>query len=314
MSTLVAQPFDVILRDGTTLRLRSPGPTDDETLLEFFRGLSERSLYRRFHGLPSVDERLVEPLTSVDWQESGALVGSIDDEIVAVANFVRLRDPSAAEVAFAVADEYQRRGIGTRLLEQLAALAGGMGIERFIAVVLPDNRQMLGVFEAVGFAVTREIAGGEVELSFPIAPTERYLRKRRDAATIEAVVASLRPFFEPASVAVVGASRRRGSIGGELFRNVLEADFAGVAYPVNRSGESVAGVRAYTSIEEIPDPVDLVVICVPGEHVLPAAEEALRKGVRALCVISAGLRGDRRRRASSGRSGSSRSCARTARG
>ena len=76
--------------------------------------------------------------------------------IVAVANFVRLRDPKAAEVAFAVADEYQRRGIGTRLLEQLAALAGGLGIERFVAEVLPDNRQMLGVFEAVGFAVTRE--------------------------------------------------------------------------------------------------------------------------------------------------------------
>jgi acetate---CoA ligase (ADP-forming) len=288
MSTLVAQPFDVILRDGTTLRLRSPEPDDREALLEFFHGLSQQSLYRRFHGLPSVDERLVEPLTSVDWQESGALVGSIDDEIVAVANFVRLRDPAAAEVAFAVADEYQRRGIGTRLLEQLSGLAGELGIERFMAMVLPENRQMLGVFEAVGFVVTREVAGGEVELSFPIARTERYLESvaTRDH---EAVVASLRPFFEPSSVAVVGASARRGSIGGELFRNVLEADFTGAAYPVNRSGESVAGVRAYASIEEIPDPVDLVVICVPGERVLPAAEDALRKGVRALCVISAGF-------------------------
>ena len=210
MSTLVAQPFDVILRDGTTLRLRSPGPTDDETLLEFFRGLSERSLYRRFHGLPSVDERLVEPLTSVDWQESGALVGSIDDEIVAVANFVRLRDPSAAEVAFAVADEYQRRGIGTRLLEQLSTLAGGLGIERFIAVVLPDNRQMLGVFEAVGFAVTREIAGGEVELSFPIAPTERVPAKASRAATIRR---SSRRFARSSSPRPSPSSARRAAAG-----------------------------------------------------------------------------------------------------
>jgi acyl-CoA synthetase (NDP forming) len=87
-----------------------------------------------------------------------------------------------------------------------------------------------------------------------------------------------------------------GSIGGELFRNVLEADFDGAAYPVNRGGEPVAGVRGYGSISEIPDDVELAVICVPGPLVLEAAEEALAKGVRALCVISSGIRGDRRRR------------------
>ena len=104
-----------------------------------------------------------------------------------------------------------------------------------------------------------------------------------------AVVASLRPFFEPGTVAVLGASPRRGSIGGELFRNILEADFVGAAYPVNRQGDSVAGVKGYASIAEIPDTVELAVVCVPGEHVLAAAEDALRKGVRALCVISAGF-------------------------
>ena len=103
------------------------------------------------------------------------------------------------------------------------------------------------------------------------------------------MTASLRPFFQPASVAVVGASRRRGSIGGELFRNILAGDFTGAAYPVNVKGEPVAGVRAYAQIAEIPDDVDLAVICLPGERVLDAAEEALQKGVRALCVISAGF-------------------------
>jgi acetyltransferase len=87
----------------------------------------------------------------------------------------------------------------------------------------------------------------------------------------------------------VGASARRGTIGGELFRNVLDADFAGAAYPVNLKGEPVAGVRSYTSIGEIPDAIDLAVICVPGEHVLPAAEDALQAGTKALCVISAGF-------------------------
>jgi acetate---CoA ligase (ADP-forming) len=288
VSIAVGRPLDVILRDGATLRLRSPAPADADALLEFYRELSEESLYRRFHGHPQVDERLVAPLIAADGREAGVLIGSIDDRIVAVANFVRLRDPTSAEVAFAVADEHQRRGIGIRLLEQLAAQAGAVGIERFVAEVLPDNRGMLGVFAAVGFEVTRDVAGGEVELTFPIAPTERYLESvgTRDH---EAVVASLRPFFEPKAVAVLGASPRRGSIGGELFRNVLEADFTGAAYPVNRQGESVAGVRGYASIAEIPDAVELAVVCVPGEHVLGAAEEALQKGVRALCVISAGF-------------------------
>ena len=100
---------------------------------------------------------------------------------------------------------------------------------------------------------------------------------------------SLRPFFAPSSVAVVGASRRRGSIGGELFRNILAADFAGAAYPVNLKGEPVAGVRATRSIEQIDDTVDLAVICLPGEQVIDAAGAASRAGWRALCVISAGF-------------------------
>src|SRR5947208_1365847 len=83
----------------------------------------------------------------------------------------------------------------------------------------------------------------------PSGPTEAF-RARVEERDHVAVAASLRPFFEPASVAVVGASRRRGSIGGELFRNMLEADFHGAVYPVNRTGEPVAGVRAFSSIDE----------------------------------------------------------------
>ena len=97
------------------------------------------------------------------------------------------------------------------------------------------------------------------------------------------------PFFAPASVAVIGASSRREAIGGIVFRNVLAAEFKGAAYPVNRTGEPVAGVRAYTSIEELPEQVDLAVICLPGAHVLDAAGPRSQPGVRALCVISAGF-------------------------
>ena len=283
---------DVILRDGRTLRLRPPSRDDAEALLAFFGGLSQRSLYLRFHGFPQISPRLGESVVEPDWRERGALLGAlVDDEeerVVALASYVRLRDPRLAEAAFTVADEHQGRGIGTRLLEQLAARAAEVGIERFVAYVLPDNRAMLGVFEAAGFELTRQLESGELEVQFPIAPTETY-REHVDARDHEAVVASLRPFFEPRSVAVVGASKRRGSIGGELFRNILAGDFSGAAYPVNRDGEPVAGVRGYRTIEDIPDPVDLAVITLPGAAVLAAAEQALRKGVRALVVISAGF-------------------------
>jgi acyl-CoA synthetase (NDP forming) len=87
---------------------------------------------------------------------------------------------------------------------------------------------------------------------------------------------------------VIGASRRRGSIGGELFRNVLAADFSGAAYPVNRDGEPVGGVPAYKSIADVPK-VDLAVVCLPGPLVLDAAEAALMRGIKALCVISSGF-------------------------
>jgi acetyl coenzyme A synthetase (ADP forming)-like protein len=279
---------DVILRDGSTLRLRAPAGEDADALLEFFSGLSEHSRYLRFHGFPAPGPKLVDPLLAPDWQEHGALLGSLDGRIVAVANWVRLRDPRAAEIAFTVGDEFQKRGIGTRLLEQLAARASEAGIEEFVAEVLHDNARMLAVFRDAGFAVTRAGEGGELEIRFAIAPTDAYREHVAERDHV-AVRASLEPFFQPRSVAVVGASKRRGSIGGELFRNILAADFAGSVYPVNRKGDSVAGVHSYGAVGEIAEAVDLAVICLPGELVLDAAEEALAAGVRALIVISAGF-------------------------
>jgi acetate---CoA ligase (ADP-forming) len=282
---------DVVLRDGTTLRLRPPRTDDTEELLAFFKRLSQESLYRRFHGLPSLGPGLIEPVLEPDWVERGSLVGTLaegDERIVALGSYARLRDPEIAEVAFAVADELQRRGVGTRLLEQLAGLAGEVGIRSFLAEVLAENRPMLRVFEDAGFEQTREFEGGNMEVRLRLEPTAAYL-ERVDRRDHEAVTASLRPFFAPQSVAVIGASARRGSIGGELFRNILAGDFAGATFPVNARAESVSGVRAYGSIEEIPDAIDLAVVAVPAERVLDVAESALRKGVRALCVISAGF-------------------------
>jgi acetyl coenzyme A synthetase (ADP forming)-like protein len=279
---------DVVLRDGSTMRFQAPLKGDARALLEFFGGLSDQSLYLRFHGHPSVDDHLVAPMLDPDWVERGALVGTVEEKIVALAGYVRLRAARSAEVAFAVADDYQGRGIATRLLERLAALAASVEIDEFVAEVMPDNIGMLGVFADAGFQENRVLEAGTIEVRLQLEATES-LRTRIDERDHVAVAASLAPFFEPSSIAVVGASPRTGSIGGELFRNVLRAEFRGVAFPVNRSGESVAGVRSYRSIEEIGEPVDLAVICLPGGGVLDAAREALAAGVRALCVISAGF-------------------------
>ena len=283
---------DVILRDGATLRLRAPTPDDEPALAGFFDGLSERSRYLRFHGFGGGGNRFVRGLVAPDWNERGSLVAVVgevgDERIVAVANYVRLRDPLVAEAAFVVADDYQGRGVGIRLVEQLARRAAAHGIEAFIAEVMGENRAMLSVFAQVGFDTSRTLEGGVVEVRFPIAPDDRYLA-RVDERDHVAVTASLRPFFEPRTVAVIGASAQRGSIGGELFRNILTGGFTGAAYPVNGSGAPVAGVRAYTAIEDVPDAIDLCVICLPGDRVLDAADATLRRGTRAVCVISAGF-------------------------
>ncbi len=286
--TVTTTAEDVVLRDGSTLRLRSTAPTDGPALVAFFDRLSPESRYLRFQGAGVVDLRTVEPFVHTDWRESVSLVGELEGDVVALGTFIRLRDPRRAEVAFAVADGLQGRGIATRLLERLALHAAGVGIEEFVAQVLPQNGHMLNVFSDAGFGISRKLEEGVVEVRLAISATEAY-RLRLDERDHVAVAASVRSFFTPETVAVIGASARRGTIGGELFRNILSGDFTGAAYPVNARGEPVGGVPAYSSIEDIPAEIDLAVICVPGAAVLDAAESALRKGVRALCVISAGF-------------------------
>ena len=293
MATAPPDIRDVILRSGATLRLRPPHGPDVGLIVDFFKRMSERSVYQRFHGLPSMAPSTVEPFVEPDWEDSGALMGTfsedgLEEKVVALANFVRLRDPSCAEVAFAVADDLQGQGVGTRLLEQLAESAAEAGITTFVADVMPDNAPMLRVFADAGFDVSRRLESGTTEVRLAIAPTHTY-RAAVDERDHVAVAASLAPFFEPRTVAVVGASTRRGSIGGELFRNILESGYTGVAYPVNPKSPAIAGVKAYASIADIPDEVDLAVFCLPAEAILAEAEAALAKGTKALCVISAGF-------------------------
>ena len=198
---------DVLLRDGSTLRLQTPTPVDYEDIKAFYDGLSPESRYLRFHGFGRTDT-----VARADAEASGvdrlALLGRHDGRVVAVAGYDGLREPGVAEVAFAVADDDQRRGIGMRMLEQLAEIAADRGIHRFDAEVAAGNRLMLGVFEHAGFAV-RRTGSGELTVSLDITPTEAVL-ERIDERDHFAAVASLRAILAPSSVAVVGAADDAG--------------------------------------------------------------------------------------------------------
>lgn len=96
--------------------------------------------------------------------------------------------------------------------------------------------------------------------------------------------------FEPASVAVIGASNRPGTVGANLFRNVLRAGYQGVVYPVNPSWKSVSGVRCYRSVADLPETPELAVVIVPAPKVAEVVEELGRAGTQGAVVISAGFR------------------------
>lgn len=278
---------DVILRDGSVLRLRAPTPHDEAAIKDFFDRLDPESRYLRFHGYVRSD-RVAAHYAAADGENRVALLAHREGEIVAVAGYERLRELGAAEVAFAVLASEQGRGLGTRMLEQLAAVASEHGIDRFDASVLLENRRMLRVFSSAGFAVKRESSYGVAELSMDIRPSET-LAERIAERDHQATVASLRPLLAPSSLAVVGASNQPDSVGGRLFANVLAARFQGIATPVNRSAPVVQSVRAHPRVSELPEPPELAILAVPAAEVLDVARDASGAGVRALIVVSAGF-------------------------
>jgi acetyl coenzyme A synthetase (ADP forming)-like protein len=101
--------------------------------------------------------------------------------------------------------------------------------------------------------------------------------------------ASLEPLLRPRSIAVIGAARKRGTIAGEVFHNLVQFGFQGAVYPVNPRASVVQSVRAYANVEEIPDAVDLAVLVVPAAQVVETIDACGRKGVRAVVVITAGF-------------------------
>ncbi len=280
---------DVVLSDGGTVHLRPIRPADADALLGLYSRLSEESLYLRFFSpVPPPTARQLEALTSLDYERRFALGAELGDDLVAIARFDRLANGTDAEVAFTVQDDQQGRGLGTLLLENLVAVARELGITRFVASTLANNTRMLRVFGDAGFDVQRHRESGTVELSFLIEPTTGSIAAQLAREHV-AEAHSVERLLAPASVAVVGASRRPGTIGHAVFKNLLAGEFAGPVYPINPTAGAVAGVRAYPHLRDVPDHVDLAIIVVPAEEVLDVVHDCVAKQVRGLVVISAGF-------------------------
>ncbi|MEJ8277327.1 GNAT family N-acetyltransferase [Pseudonocardia spirodelae] len=295
---------DVVASDGGIVHLRPILPGDAEALLAFHSKLSDRTRYLRYFGpYPRISPRDLERFTVVDHRTRVAFLALLGDEIVAVGRYEGLtagggaaaqdgagtdKPVTSAEVAFVVRDDHQSRGLGSILLEHLAAAARENGLSRFEAEVLVENHAMVRVFREAGYQVKRAFAEGVLHLEFDIDPTEKSIAVRyaREQAAEARSVANL---LHPSSVAVIGASADETKIGHAVLLNLLRAGFTGPVYPVNPDARSVRGVRAYPSVIDIPDEVDLAVVAVPAANIDEVMDSCLAKGVKVLVVISSGF-------------------------
>ncbi|MGI5132660.1 GNAT family N-acetyltransferase [Pseudonocardia sp. CA-107938] len=288
---------DVVASDGGIVHLRPILPSDADALVRFHAGLSERTRYLRYFGpYPRIPARDLERFTTVDHHHRVGLICLLGDEIVAVGRYEGLQaadaedgaPPTSAEVAFVATDSHQGRGLGSILLEHLAAAARENGVRRFEAEVLAENRAMVRVFRQAGYQVSRQFDGGVLHLEFDIDPTERS-RAVRDSREQRAEARSVHNVLHPESVAVIGASTDPAKIGHAVLANLLRGNFTGPVFPVNPEARSVRGVRAYPSVTDIPDPVSLAVVAVPASGIDEVMDSCLEKGVRALVVVSSGF-------------------------
>jgi acetyl coenzyme A synthetase (ADP forming)-like protein len=282
----------LILRDGSTATIRVATAQDSKALADFFHRLSPESRQHRFFSIAEPSEGFVKSLCDGSDPKSKLTlvvtrIASGQEVIVAAGSYLA-RDEKSAEVAMAVEDSLQRKGIGSHLLERLALLAARVGFTRFWAVTQLENRGMIDVFRHAGFPLSEKLESGYLELDFSVVPTQSSveLSEMRDRVF---TAASLRWFFKPTSVAVVGASRDPSSIGHRILDALVMNRFQGPVYPINPKAKVIGSMRAYASLAKLPEPVDLAIIAVPRDAVLSTIDECAQCGVKALIVITAGF-------------------------
>jgi acyl-CoA synthetase (NDP forming)/GNAT superfamily N-acetyltransferase len=293
-----------LLTDGTTIEIRPARPDDFEAVRNMHARMSPESLYMRFFGVSrAAAEQEARRVCREPAPGRAALLAVLDGRVIGCVSYQDIGGESA-EVAMAVADDMHSRGIGTLLLEHMISLARSRDVRTFVAETLAENAPMLDVFAHAGLRPHRTLADGVYELSFPLPGGEVDAESGvyRDAVAERersADVASLRHVLTPSSVAVIGVSRRSGSVGRAILENLVDAGFSGRVYAINpQAGEmqpgelrpsGVGGVPWVPSAAALPEPVDLAIIAAPAAAVAAIAEACGQRGVKALVVTASGL-------------------------
>jgi acyl-CoA synthetase (NDP forming)/GNAT superfamily N-acetyltransferase len=287
-----AESGRLILRDGSSAFIRLSESSDREALREFFHQLSSLSKKHRFFTTADPAETFLDrqcdssnPQVQLTLIVSRFVGGA--SRIIATGSY-SARDETTAEVAFAVDDEFQRKGLGGLLLERLALLAARNGFVRFWALTQIGNQLMLETFRHSGFPIHQKVDDDCVEIDFSVAPSE-------DSASYSEVrdrvftTASLHAFFQPRSVAVIGASRDTSRIGYRMLNGLIRGGFRGGIHPVNPNATSIESFRSYPSARQIPPGTDLAIVAIPRDAVLDAVDDCAVAGIRALVVVTAGF-------------------------
>jgi ribosomal protein S18 acetylase RimI-like enzyme len=162
------------LTDGTKVHVRPIVPEDEPLLHGAVAAMSERTVYFRFFSpLKRMPDALAHRLAVVDYNDRFALVATTrkpgsKERIVGVARYDRVPNMEVAEIAVAVVDEFQRRGLGSALMTILGKVARDHGIKTFTLIVLPENQQMLGLLRKMGWIHRAKRSGGVYDISFEL--------------------------------------------------------------------------------------------------------------------------------------------------
>ncbi len=279
-------PADVLLADGTVAVLRALRAEDADAVHALHDRVSDDAIRMRFFAVSRhAAHQYVDHV--LRGEGTSALVVVVRDAIVALGTAEAI-DESTCEVAFLVADDMRGQGVGTLLLEHLAALARDSGFTHLEADVLSDNYAMLSVLKDSGLFATRSSDGSTVVVSLTTAAGADLMR-RADGREFESESTALVPLLAPRSVVVVGVRSDGTGIGATVLRSIVAGGFRGAVAAVHPRADALGGVPAYPSVREVPGPVDLVVVCVPAGAAESVLRDAGGAGVRAAVVVTSGF-------------------------
>src|SRR5271157_5431531 len=275
------------LRDGRVVTVRPLRADDAAGVAALWRRL-DAPARRRFTDLAHLPpERAGDVALPRPGHAAGIIANSPAGSVAGVARYERTAGDVAGFLVFVDAS-WRRAGLGTVLLRRLAEAARHAGVRRLAGDLPKGDVAMRGLLAELGLEYQEQVTAAAVHASFAVQETDAYLdavlADQRAAARV-----AVGPFLHPASIALVGASDKPGSVGELLMANLVKSGFTGPVYPVTPRHQVIQGMTAYPDLASCPARPDLALVAVPAPAVAGVVDQAGALGVRAVCVISAGF-------------------------